>query len=338
VNGGQTTASIHHAIKREHADVSHVHVQAKLSVIDTDRVDELVPPISRYANSQNKVNEADFFANDQFHVRLEKLSRNVWAPAAPGTQRMTRWFHERARGQYQDMKGREPTPARKRELSTVHPPSQKFTKTDLAKFKNTWDQLPHSVSLGAEKNSRVFTTRLAERKQSVPDQKYFERLVAKAMLFWRAEKIVQEQQFGGYRANIVTYSLALILNQTSQRIDLDRIWRAQDMSPSLAALIASVSIAVHASIVDPPNRKDVTEWCKRDECWSRVQETPVVIPKGVQEELLSIERIVSREVDQGLNGADSIEQSLIEELAQVPAETWFKLSRWAKETGNLESW
>ena len=70
----------------------------------------------------------------------------------------------------------------------------------------------------------VFTTRLAERKQLEPDHKYFERLVAKAILFRRAEKLVHEQKFGGYRANIVTYSLALILNRTSQRIDLERIW------------------------------------------------------------------------------------------------------------------
>jgi hypothetical protein len=338
VNGGQTTASIHHAMKRDRADVSQIHVQAKLSVIDAERVDELVPLISRYANSQNKVNEADFFANDQFHVGLEKQSRSVWAPAAPGTHRQTRWFYERARGQYQDAKGREPTPARKREFSTVQPTSQKFTKTDLAKFENTWDQLPQSVSLGAEKNFRVFTTRLAARKQFEPDQRYFERLVAKAILFRRAEKIVQEQEFGGYRANIVTYSLALILNRTSQRIDLERIWRAQDISPDLSALITSVSRAVHASIVNPPSGKNVTEWCKREDCWNRVQEIPVVIQKGLQEELLSIERVASREIDRGLNGADRTEKKLIEELSSVPAETWFKLSRWAKETGNLDPW
>jgi len=338
VNGGQTTASIHHAMKRERADVSRVHVQAKLSVIDPECVDELVPLISRYANSQNKVNEADFFANDQLHVGLEKLSRIIWAPAVSGAQRQTRWFYERARGQYQDARGREPTPARKREFSAVNPPSQKFTKADLAKFENTWDQLPQSVSLGAEKNFRVFTTRLAERKQLEPDHKYFERLVAKAILFRRAEKIVHEQKFGGYRANIVTYSLALILNRTSQRIDLERIWRAQDISPALAEFITMVSRVVHDSLVNPPNGRNVTEWCKREECWKRVSELPLVIPKGVQAELISVERTASREVDHGLNGADRTERRLIEELANVPAETWFRLSKWAKETGTLERW
>src|SRR5262249_13014927 len=62
VNGGQTTASIHHAVKKDRADVSGVQVQAKLSVVSPESLAEVVPLISRYANSQNKVNEADFSA------------------------------------------------------------------------------------------------------------------------------------------------------------------------------------------------------------------------------------------------------------------------------------
>jgi len=38
---------------------------------------ELVPLISRYANSQNKVNGANFAANGPFHHALEQLSRTV---------------------------------------------------------------------------------------------------------------------------------------------------------------------------------------------------------------------------------------------------------------------
>ena len=59
-------------------------VQAKLSVVEPTDLMSLVPRISQFANSQNKVNMADFSANDPFHVELEKLSRTVWAPAAEG--------------------------------------------------------------------------------------------------------------------------------------------------------------------------------------------------------------------------------------------------------------
>ena len=106
VNGGQTTASIHHAVRRDHADASVIQVPAKLTVVAEDRLEKIVPLISRYANSQNKISEADFSANDPFHVRVEELSRTTWAPATDGTMRQTRWFYERARGQYADALGR----------------------------------------------------------------------------------------------------------------------------------------------------------------------------------------------------------------------------------------
>jgi hypothetical protein len=42
-----------------------------------ERVADIVPLISKYANGQNKVNAADFSANGRFHLDLEKLSRTV---------------------------------------------------------------------------------------------------------------------------------------------------------------------------------------------------------------------------------------------------------------------
>ena len=37
--------------------------------------------ISTFANTQNKIQIADFSANDPFHRRIEELSRTIWAPA-----------------------------------------------------------------------------------------------------------------------------------------------------------------------------------------------------------------------------------------------------------------
>ena len=100
VNGGQTTASIHVA-ERNGVDVSGTFVQMKLSVVDSKRAAGLVPKISEYANSQNRVSAADFFANHPFHVRIEGFSRRIHAPTPDGTFRESKWFYERARGQYQ---------------------------------------------------------------------------------------------------------------------------------------------------------------------------------------------------------------------------------------------
>ena len=89
VNGGQTTASLFHTSKRYKADLAQIFVQMKLSVIDSEENETVVPRISEYANTQNRVNAADFFSNHPFHVRMEEFSRRLWVPAQQGAQRET---------------------------------------------------------------------------------------------------------------------------------------------------------------------------------------------------------------------------------------------------------
>lgn len=40
---------------REGTDLSHIQVPAKITVVPADQLDQLVPKISRYANSQNAI-------------------------------------------------------------------------------------------------------------------------------------------------------------------------------------------------------------------------------------------------------------------------------------------
>ena len=275
VNGGQTTASIYQAVKKDKADISGIYVQTKLTVVDRDQIDEIVPLISRYANNQNKVSEADFSANDPFHIRIEELSRTVWAPTTDGTQQQTRWFYERARGQYTDAKNRELTPARQKLFTKTHPPTQKFTKTDLAKFEHTWDQFPHIVSLGAQKNFSRFTLRLAEQAKFEPDETYFRNLIAKGILFKSTEKIVDRQKFGGYRANIVTYTIAYLNFINEKNIDLNWIWRYQSIQTDLEQVISIVSRKVYEAIANSSEGRNVTEWCKKEACWLAIQKIDV---------------------------------------------------------------
>lgn len=273
VNGGQTTASLYYAHKRYKADLSRVYVQAKLSIIKPELVEEIVPKISRFANSQNKISDADFFANDAFHTKIESFSRTVWAPAAGATQRQTQWYYERARGQYVDEKSR----SKKSVFESTYPLSQMFTKTDLAKFENIWDQLPHVVSRGAQKNFREFTVRLGSQPDLEIDENYFKCLIAKAILFRRAEAIVKAQKFAGYRAQIVNYTLAYLFNRSGSPIDLSSIWKSQKLPANLEGTIAAISTDVHKCISSPPDGQNVTEWCKKESCWKAVQSLEIAL-------------------------------------------------------------
>ena len=342
VNGGQTTASIHDVAKRTKADISHIQVPVKLTVVAENQLSEIVPLISRYANSQNKVNEADFEANDPFHVQIEKWSRSVWAPAVGGSQVQTRWFYERARGQYQDALAQEGTPARKRMFKAVHPTNQKFTKTDLAKFENSWDQLPHLVSLGAEKNFNHFTMRLAQRGRFLVTQEYFERLVAMAILFRRTERIVSDQQFGGYRANIVTYTIAYLAYRTSQQIDLDRIWLEQNISDALAEAIESTCYSVREALIDAPGSGNITEWCKKPACWRRVRELDLWLPRKLTRELTDAvhdsARMVELVSDVLTESTEPLGKREILERSGIPEEIWLQTIRTLLAQGRVEQY
>src|SRR5262249_4886869 len=215
--------------------------------------------------------------------------------------------------------------------------SQKFTKTDLAKFEHSWEQLPHLVSLGAEKNFREFMVRLAERPRT-PDHAYFERLVAKAILFRAGEKIVSAKKFGGYRAQIVTYSIAKLCHATGHRLDPGRIWRSQSISEATAEALADISTFVHDVIVHPLGRvRNIGEWCKKVDCWAKIRELDWKVPSVLRKELLDISaaRAGSEPLDMGLSTHTQQEKERIDRAAAVPAEVWLSVSHWAKQTGNL---
>ncbi len=72
----------------------------KLSVLEHSMAERIIPKISEYSNSQNKVDASDFFSNHPFHIRIEGYSRKIPMPSLNGNQFQQYWFYERTRGQY----------------------------------------------------------------------------------------------------------------------------------------------------------------------------------------------------------------------------------------------
>lgn len=342
VNGGQTTASIYNITKEKdsNVDLAKVYVQMKITLIKAEeKMDEMVHKISEYANTQNKVQMADFSSNDPFNRKIEDLSRVIWAPATNG-QKPNNWFFERARGQYSDMLSREGTPAKRKAYKATHP---LFTKTDMAKYENTWNQLPYFVSEGAQKNFKRFMVSVKERGNFVPDEKYYQLLVAKAIMYRRTEKLVSEQKYGGYRANIVTYTLALISHKSAQRIDLFKIWREQGLTDVLENEIVRASGIVQKFIVNPPGGANVSEYCKKKSCWDNLLKIDYEISEELRKELISgneNESVLSscKTATMLLNDATDEEKELIDRITAIPADVWLSISKWAKDTNNLQSW
>ena len=287
VNGGQTTASLSNARFKDKADLSNIYVQMKLTEVDSnvEKANELIRNISRSSNSQNKVSEADFFSTHPFHVRMEQIASRLFAPASGGAQYETKWFYERARGQFVQSQ-MHMTQSEKNKFLKQHPKKQVITKTDLAKYRNTWAENPQIVSKGAQTNFMKFADVINDawdKNDSQFNEKYYKDTVALALLFKHTEWFVPHQNWyeQGYRANIVTYSLALFHRLIKQQfrgfdLDLSIIWNKQ-FQPDTEWLfiddqLEKITEYVYERITNEDRlTANVTQWCKRDACWEDVK-------------------------------------------------------------------
>lgn len=273
VNGGQTTASLYFTKKKgPETDLRHVRVPAKIIVlraIDPAAEEGLIADISKYANSQNAVKLSDLSANKPFHVRVEQLSLATYCPDGA-----SRWFYERAAGSYNTMLAREGnTPARLKKLKTDIPSSRKITKTDLAKFLTAWERKPHLVSLGSQKNFERFMAGMTEGDDGgtkpLPDVASYKAMVAKTIIFKTAHKLIRPM-FPAFQANVAAYTVSLMSAKLDNRIDLDRIWQQQGLSPLLHEQIQAWAREVSDLLHSSSAGRMVSEWAKKSECWDAV--------------------------------------------------------------------
>jgi len=267
VNGGQTTASIYFTKKKTpEVDLRRVRVPAKVLILhttDMEAEEVLITSISRFANSQNAVRQADLSANKPFHVQIEKLSNTVYCPDGVG-----RWFYERAAGSYNVLLARDGnTPARLRQLKEAIPTSRKITKTDLAKYLNAWDQKPDLVSLGSQKNFERFMEFVEDREaeSTTPDVQFYKRTIAKAIIFKTAQKLVRSM-FPAFQANIVAYLVSVVAKLVGEQLDLDKIWQTQELSPQLKNQFRIWATEVSDTLHSSSGGRMISEWAKKAEC------------------------------------------------------------------------
>ena len=83
-----------------------------------------------------------------------------------------------------------------------------------------------------------------------PDDEYYRNSIAKIIVFTRAEKIARQIGFSAYRANAVSYTVALVAYRTCGRLKLEEIWKNQDVSDALEETMRSWMPRIHEEIVE----------------------------------------------------------------------------------------
>ena len=271
VNGGQTTASIYNAFQAK-LPLDAVNVQIKLSVIKSkEQAEDIIHNISKYANSQNKINMSDFNANDAYHVKMERLSRSTYIPVAKGKS-LDLWFYERARGQYLVELSRQPTKSAKEQFKSHCPKSRCVSKTVAAKCVMAWKGFPDIVSKGLETNFVFFSDMISKGEFPEPSEQSYIEMISRVILFNRCDDIIKNLKFGGFKAQQNYYTVALIGKYYSDLIDPQEIWNNQDINVETAKVIETLAYFVWEHFQNPTvPGVNIGQWCKKEDCWELLQ-------------------------------------------------------------------
>ncbi len=210
-----------------------------------------------------------------------------------------------------------------------------FSKTDLAKFENVWDEKPTYVNLGAQKNFAQYAKRIGQEWAKNPynfNELYYKRAIARAILFRKTEKIVSAQPWysGGYRANIVAYTLALLSRlcaDMGKSFDFMKVWETQDITEVMREAIEITAKVVFDSIMTPvAGISNISEWCKKEACWDRLQlkssELETLLSKQFLNSLIGKEDVVDevksaakvQKIDNGIEAQKKV--------MSIPATKW----------------
>lgn len=290
VNGGQTTAALMHTRLDNKSDLKPIQVAMKLTVVRPEDIENLVPKISLYANSQNKVQEADFASNNPWLVKLEELSRRVEASKDEKSEgQPIHWYFERVRGQFNVDLGRLQG-AQRNSFKAKCPPRAKFGKTDLATVAISWEAEPQIVSLGRQKCFGHFIRKISAAKDMAtkeatvePSEEDFRRLCCLQILRREALASCKELEISAYRANVISYAMALMSLRTKTRLPFVEIWASQALPIAVVKILRIALKGCDKIIRDEANRRkqNVTEFAKKKDCWAAIMAAPIELDMDV---------------------------------------------------------
>ncbi len=301
INGGQTTASLASAVIKNDTDLSGIFVQMKLSLIkNNEEAPELIRLISKYANKQNKVTNADLNSNHPYYSRIEDFSRRIKTPLLPNSTIQSIWFFERARGQYDQSRMKFKTKRERDLFELQNPKSQKFTKTDIAKYINASEMRPFDVSWGAEVNMTKFQIIMEkewEKSNLKFNETYYKELIAKAIIFNEIEKIISNEEWyqinKGYRAQLVPYTFSKFIFEIKNEnlsINYKKTWEQQCCLNEYKIDLANIAKMVY-DVFNDANRQilNIGEYAKREICWNKLNEKKYKLSQKTLDQLVDAE-------------------------------------------------
>lgn len=351
INGGQTTASLAEAVLKKSANstLDGIFVPMKLTVIEDRETeneegvrfyDEMVQAIAKYANSQNKVTAADLFSNDPFHIWMEKMSKKYLAPPAQYNI-PTGWYYERSRKRYEQEQFKFGADEAKR-FASKFPKKQLINKEKLAVYMTAIDCKPHIVSKGKNWVFKEFALAIGtmyKTNKADFNEFYFKKCVCAAIIFMSVDGYLEKNKdsakkptgfwykTGGYKGNIVPYTIAKILSSipNGYTLDWNYIWQRQSVSPAFMREVEKLTKITNDFICDS-HGVIVTEYCKRQTTWENFRDNvDYELSKEFLNELMPESVIKEQEVAAKVEQKEINDLQVVMDVVSKGVEYWNKL-------------
>lgn len=314
INGGQTTAALASAIikKEAHKGMDNLYVPMKLTVLNiedemseeqVEGYNQITRDISKCANSQNSVSEADFFSNHPFHVLMEKLSKKVMAPPVNGNPYQTIWFYERSRGKW-EQEQMKMTQAQRKIFCEKNPKRQVIKKEKLAKCLNTIYMNPNQVC----QSSAINFSRFADKINNIYDnhkdeinESFFKKCIDSVIIFDTLDNMISKASWypkGGNKAQITPYTISKLMSLIPKNKDIDwkTIWQKQTLYPALASELIRLAFITHNFLLKEANGGLVRTISRTQKVWDDFKKVDYELSEEFIASLISKEETKTEEM------------------------------------------
>ena len=200
-----------------------------------------------------------------------------------------------------------------------------------------WDLHPDQASKGNQASFRYFTMNLeAKNRKYVPDENYYKNLIAKIILYQTIKKIVKSNKdITAYWINVIDYTFAYISYKTAQRLNLKKIWDNQDLSEDLTKEIEGLVPKIYRKILKDGEGQNIQQYAKKEQAWKRLKESDIEF-NCPEDDLLPSWNKTQVASHQNIDAPTESDNAIIQKTAAIPGDLWKSISKWGKETGNLQ--
>ena len=103
----------------------------------------------------------------------------------------------------------------------------------------------------------------------------------------------------------------------------------------MRALFADWAPKIHAAIIETAEKRNVTEWCKKEACWEAIKSLDLSVPEGLPPEFQDSDRSSNGNMDAAADD-DITSEDLVQQCTTLDARSWAAVMMWVTSSGSIE--